>query len=178
MSNGKGFLADQQADLRAKRAAALRAQADGGGQELADRVAAETGEPEPEFHFAPGEVLPAGFVNPPLGDPGHKCLRIVLSDDKNKYIELYRPDWFQVFIHKTTSEQADRQFFVDDELGPIRVPTNRWVDVPPSVVKVLQDCRYEKTTIDENAAKKALLDTAPTTIEYIPRFSFQSIPSA
>lgn len=178
MTNGSSYLKGQQADLRQQRSAALREKADGDAKDLNEKIAEEEAQGEPEFRFVPGEELPAGFQNPVGGDPGHKCVRVILAPDKRRFIDIYMPDWKQVFIHKTTTEQADRQFFMTEELGPVRVPTNQWVDVPPSVVRVLQDCKYEKTTIDEVAAKKALMETAPLTIEYIPRFSFQSMPSA
>lgn len=178
MTNGSSYLKGAQADLRQRRSDTLREKADGDAKDLNEQIAAEDAVGEPEYHFEAGKELPAGFQNPVGGDPAHKCVRVILAPDKRRFIELYQPDWHQVFIHKTTTEQADRQFFMTEELGPVRVPTNRWVDVPKSVIRVLQDCRYEKTTIDEKAAKDALLQMAPLTIEYIPRFSFQSIPSA
>ena len=178
MSNGKSYLKDSQADLREKRAAMLRDRADATVDEVSEALAAEEAETEPEFRFVDGEQLPQGFSNPPGGEPGHKCVRVMLAPNKQRFIVVYKPGWKQVFIHKVGSEQAERQFFMTMELGPVRVPTNRWVDVPAEVVAILQDCKYEKTTIDEEAAKKSLLQSAPLTIEYIPRFSFQSMPSA
>lgn len=117
--------------------------------------------------WEPGYPPPKGAVNPPAGEPGHRCL-----DPKGNY----RPDWFSVIIERTPTVSDTQYFSANNSAGGYRVRTGEWVDVPPEVVGILRGTTYEETetkvvpTPDGQAVNKR-------GVRRVPRFQFSSVPS-
>lgn len=120
------------------------------------------------FSIRAGAKLPEKFVNPPRGDARHLCV------DQGG---IYRPDWVQIKIHKQHPDQRNPQPF---PLGGTTywVPLGEWHDVHPSVLISLEDAvetRHEMMFKPGDIAVGA--ETQHLTSE-IPRFFYQSKPSA
>lgn len=80
------------------------------------------------FRIRDGAVLPEKFINGDPGEDDHLCV-----DNAG----IYHKDWFQVYIIEQHEGQENPQPFY---LGSIiRVPLEKWVDVPPEVIQSLKD---------------------------------------
>lgn len=115
-----------------------------------------------------GMVLPEGFVNPERGEQGHLCL-----DPEGRY----QPTWSCVNISRN-KENPERQHFLDEQGQSIRVQTDMWVDVPPTVISTLRTLRIP--TIIRNGASGEGLTRAlqEQVLHSTPRFQFSVIPSS
>ncbi len=122
----------------------------------------------PEFVFKDGQPLPEGFVNPPKGSVGHKCL-----DPQG----VYRKSWHQLKLARIFDHQQDPQFFGCGDQA-YNVPLDVWVDVPPEIINVLADAvetHHEQIVTPESL----LLGRRPTHITRSrSRFMYQSLASA
>lgn len=151
------------------------------GMEEAEAEAAEVKRQELEAQFVEGKPLPDWFENPGGGNPNHRCVRrLVEGRGKGaKVRSVYMPKWHQVFLTKRDSTMPNRQFVNTDEVGPIKIPTNVWVDVPEGAIMVLRGCIEEVVSHDfDKSIRDVSLQEVPVVVEERPRFSLQSIKGA
>lgn len=158
--------------------------------ERADQAAKDAQDPSLP---RPGKPLPEDFINPPCGDDRHLCV------DLNGN---YRPDWKQLLLMRATDQQAQTQFIAygtkrnvrvkDPKTGETRIEPrinrekwylrcDRWADVPPGVVRCLEDAQYDEIQQDFDPAQDATLlpvSGAPKKIVTKRRFPFQVKASA
>lgn len=116
----------------------------------------------------PGKPLPEDFDNPPLGDRGHLCL-----DPQGNY----RPRWSCIKIHKMDENAPSYQFFNMNGMKR-KVKLGIWVDVPPFIVTLLDDCEEEVISMDIEKSNPLIHDHVPMVVDKHPRFSFSCNPSA
>lgn len=161
--------ANQQAVLDAEKAEqdALDAQE---AREAAERAAALAAGSDdvPEFKFRQGRRLPEGFVNPPCGDPEHKCV---------DFRGLYAPKWKQLRIAKFHDHQRNPQT-VGCADQTYNIPLEKWVDVPPEVINSLMDA---VETVHEQVVTREDVTTGsrPQRVSSTrPRFMYQVLGSA
>jgi hypothetical protein len=120
------------------------------------------------------KVLPEGFVNPPGGEDGHRCV------DRHK---LYRPTYKQLLLEKHNKFDQDPHF-VGCAGKPFRIPREIWVDVPPEVITVLRDAVEERhqSSFDPGniGMEHGSADAGPVskTVSKRRRFSMQVLNSA
>jgi len=120
-----------------------------------------------------GKPLPEGFKNPPCGNPQHRCL-----DSKGHYV----PDWSQLLLRKPQGCNADKEFFSLTGHGQMRVPYDKWVDVPPWLVVVLGDAieTHYKRNVDDAGNLELNGREGPGVVEEVkvPAFSYSLLRSA
>ena len=97
--------------------------------DIDEREGREPVEEHDDFLFVADRPLPEGFVNPPPGKEGHRCVEFKTGH--------YKPDWTCIRINKIHENQADPQAF------PLAgrtwlVPLDEWCDVPPEVIESLR----------------------------------------
>jgi len=117
----------------------------------------------------PGQPLPEGFENAPIGAPrGHYCL-----DTRGRY----QPDWYALKLHKTSDNMPHRQYFNMNGKGWY-VEVGVWVDVPPQIVTILG--YTEQQVISMDVTSQALMSERGATkvVDVVPRFSYTFVPSA
>jgi hypothetical protein len=123
------------------------------------------------FNITPGRKLPDGFVNPKSvngepGNPAHLCV-----DNSG----AYRPDWFQIYIHKVHDRQEDPQIFPLGTNWLVRL--EHWSDVPPEIIESLRSAIEEHHVFD--AQPGDIIAGVPTKHEVRSRrrFHWDQIPS-
>lgn len=121
-----------------------------------------------------GKKLPEGFANPPRGQMGHLCV-----GPKGEY----QPKWYQLLLRRPEGAAAEMEYFqLNDE--KYYVPYNKWVDVPPSIVTLLQDARIDVLQPNVNQATGdyegdlSKPGEAMKIIDSIPAFAYTLLPSA
>lgn len=119
------------------------------------------------FNFEPGRPLPAGFENPPCGDPGHVC-----TDPAGNY----QPDWVQLLLEKVHDRQQNPQPF---NLGSrYLVPLDTWVDAPPVIIESLLSAVEERHELNATEGQILLGVRPEHKVVKRKRFHWQSMPSA
>lgn len=122
-----------------------------------------------------GKPLPKGFVNPPCGTIGHRCL-----DEKRNY----QPTWYQLMLRPPEGLQSENEYFALNGVQR-RVTFNRWTDQPVWILSVLQDA--VNMVFRQNVTSTGDLDYFPgtettearvTVTEEIPAFSYSALPSS
>jgi len=130
--------------------------------------------PKEQLKPVAGKKLPEGLKNPERGTMGHLCL-----DGKGNY----QPKWMQLLLRRPSGLSVEFEFFkLNDEA--YYIPYNKWVDVPPAVVKLLQDAKSDvlESNVNELTGEYVGDLTRPgemmKVIDTIPAFSYTLLPSA
>ncbi len=116
----------------------------------------------------PGKPFPEKVANPEPGKPGHYCL-----DLKGRY----NPKWKSVFIHKTPAV-PDRQPFIGEDCEPYGVLTDKWVDVPPEIVRTLEDTTIDHIEMQAKANPDLAVIGQEVVVSTKPRFQYSVKDSA
>jgi len=115
-----------------------------------------------------GKPLPEGFVNPPRGKPGHRCL-----DQRN----LYQPKWFSLILHKINENMPQRQYFnMNGKQWLVQVGV--WVDVPKEIITLLGYTEQEVISMNMKDSDMITNRSVPMVVDRVPRFSTSMIASA
>jgi hypothetical protein len=122
-----------------------------------------------------GKPLPEGFVNPPGGHPGHRCVEPGTG--------RYNKTWFCLKLHGGENMAQRQSFNCAGRKFSVRV--GQWVDVPPEVIEVLATCtiqtlRAEAQNLPDLVGTSGSdpLAAAVDVVDERPRFSYTAVPSA
>lgn len=116
-----------------------------------------------------GHKLPEGFVNPPCGTTGHRCLGFDGRYDPDGFVQLKIESFRDDQVNPQPFNCADRHF---------EVPLGKWVDAPIEILNALEsaiEVVYEQAPIEDSI----LRGTAPTIkTNERRRFMWYSLESA